>query len=167
MRTLHTVGAALCIAALASVAAAAQAAGIVSVSFVQPENFTDVRDSFMSRERHLGALKSHIEQAAAPYVADGQTLKIEVLDVDLAGETRLTRRATNLRVLKGRGDWPRIKLRYALEAGGQPLRSGEARVQDMSYLDRFAGALQDTALRYERRMLDEWFRDEFGAAAKH
>lgn len=158
----HTLGVAVSIATLAG---AAHAAGTVSVSFVKPENFTDARDSFMSTEGHLKALKRHFEAAAAPYVADGQTLKIEVLDVDLAGEIKRGSR-TDLRVLRGRADWPRIQLRYSLEASGQAVRNGEARVQDMAYLDRFAGVPVDTTLRYERRMLDEWFKAEF-SAAKH
>lgn len=158
MRTLHTIGVAVSTALLAT---AAQAAGSVQVTFVKPENFADVRDSFMSTERHLATLKRHFEAAAAPYVADGQTLKIEVLDVDLAGEPRHGARADNTRVLRGRADWPRIQLRYALEAPGQAARAGEARVQDMAYLERFAGAPADTSLRYERRMLDEWFKAEF------
>ncbi len=140
---------------------AAQAAGTVSVSFVQPENFTDVKDSFLSKDRHLEALKRHLEQAAAPYVADGQTLKIEVLDVDLAGEVRPSARANDLRVLKGGADWPRIQLRYALESAGQATRSGEARVQDMAYLMHRAYLPSGDALPYERRMLDEWFKAEF------
>jgi hypothetical protein len=35
-------------------------------------------------------------------------------------------------------------------------------VQDMSYLQRIPPAMADTALVYERRMLDDWFRTQFG-----
>lgn len=158
MGKLHVVGVAVSAAIFAT---AAQAAGTVAVTFVEPDKFTDIRDNFVSSEHHLQVLKRHFEAAAAPYVADGQTLKIEVLDVDLAGDTKFSVRLNNPRVLRGRADWPRIQLRYALEAPGQAARSGEARVQDMAYLDRFAGLPLDTSLRYERRMLDEWFKAEF------
>lgn len=156
MRTLRTIGVAL---GAVTLAAAAQAAGTVNVSFVQPDNFTDVKDRYLSKDRHLEALKRHLELAAAPYVADGQTLKIEVLDVDLAGEVKPS--ARDLRVLKGGADWPRIQLRYALESPGQAARSGEARVQDMAYLMHRAHLPSGDALAYERRMLDEWFKAEF------
>jgi hypothetical protein len=159
MRTFQTVGVALCAALLT---AAAQAAGTVKVSFVQPDNYTDVKDSQLSKERNLATLKRHLEQAAAPYVADGQTLTVEVLDVDLAGDTRHSP-STDLRVLRGGADWPRIHLRYALESPGQPLRRGEARVQDMGYLTHRVGPSGNEMLVHERRMLDAWFRDEFGA----
>jgi hypothetical protein len=148
--------------ALSLLALSAHAAGTVQVTFLQPERFSDVRDSFYSSERHLDLLKQHLQAAAAPYVADGQTLKIEVLDVDLAGELRPSARANNRRVLRGGADWPRIQLRYALEAPGQTLRSGEARVQDLAYLQRDLGGYRSReALYHERRMLDEWFEAEF------
>jgi hypothetical protein len=148
--------------ALAALASGAQAAGTVQVQFVQPERFVDVRDQAFSRERNLEALKQHLEHAAARYVADGQTLKIDVLDVDLAGEPKMDARANDIRVLKGKADWPRIDLRYTLEAPGQAARSGQASIKDMSYLHHVAVGVPATEpLRYERRMLDEWFKAEF------
>jgi len=148
--------------ALAALAAGAQAAGAVQVQFVQPEKFADIRDQAFSRERNLERLRQLFERAAAPYVADGQTLKIDVLDVDLAGEPKPGARINDLRVLRGKADWPRIDLRYTLETPGQPARSGQASVKDMAYLQRGVGGLPvDEALPYERRMIDEWFKTEF------
>jgi hypothetical protein len=65
--------------------------------------------------------------------------------------------------MRGRADWPRITLRWSID-GATP-RSGEAVVQDMAYLQRISPAMSDTALVYERRMLDDWFRQQFGKAA--
>jgi Protein of unknown function (DUF3016) len=140
----------------------AQAAGSVQVNFVKPGQFSDVRDSHMQSERYLELLKDNLTAAALPYLADGQTLKVEVLDVDLAGEIRHGARPYDVRVLKGGADWPRIQIRYTLEVGGQVQKTGEATVQDMAYLQRVASApgSQD-ALRYERRMLDDWFKNNF------
>ncbi len=145
------------------VAGAAHAAGSVQVSFVKPENFADVRDRTHSREQNLKALEQVITEVAAPHVADGQTLKIEVLDVDLAGEVRPGSRAWDVRVMRGRADWPRVTFRWSID-GATP-RNGEAVVQDMAYLQRIRPALSDTALIYERRMLGEWFREEFAKTA--
>jgi Protein of unknown function (DUF3016) len=150
-------------AVAALLAVSAHAAGTVQVNFVKPENFADVRDRTYSREENLRALEKVIVSVAQPYVADGQTLKIEVLDVDLAGEVRPSARATDVRVLRGRADWPRITFRWSVD-GAAP-RSGEAVVQDMAYLQRLPPSVADTALVYERRMLDEWFRQQFGKAA--
>jgi hypothetical protein len=159
MRAFHTLGVAL---GAAVVAASAQAAGLVQVKFIQPEKFADVRDASLRMDDNLKTLQRVIEQVGAGYVADGQTLRIEVLDVDLAGEVKPSRRLQDIRVMRGRADWPRIELRYTLESPGAAVRTGQARIADMSYLHRLppaAGA--DDALPYERRMLDEWFRTEF------
>lgn len=151
-------------AAAAVLSSPAQAAGAVQVNFVQPERFSDVRDAHMQSERYLELLKLNITDAALPYLADGQTLKVDVLDVDLAGEIRRGARPQDVRVLKGGADWPRIQMRWALEAGGQTLKSGEATVQDMAYLQRIIGTPHSQeALRYERRMLDDWFKTQFTA----
>ena len=148
------------------VAGAADAAGSVQVSFVKPEGFSDVRDRMRPREQNLKAIEQMIAAAAQPYVADGQTLTIEVLDVDLAGEIRPGLRAWDVRVMRGSTDWPRITLRWRIEgAGASAPRSGQAVVQDMAYLQRIPPAMSGTALVYERRMLDDWFRTQFAKAA--
>ena len=64
----------------------------------------------------------------------------------------------DIRVLKGGADWPVIKLRYSVESQGKVLRSGEARVADMSYLTHTNRYSSNEPLRYEKRMLDEWFK---------
>ena len=161
MPRLHTIATAAIAAFTASFALGAQAAGTVQVNFVEPGKFTDVSGAYLDRERNLESLKRHLQDAAAPYVADGQTLKIDVLDVDLAGEVRFGVRPYDVRVLRGRADWPRIEMRYTLEGAGQAARSGQARVQDMADLQRLSGLQQGQALVHERRMLDQWFKGEF------
>jgi Protein of unknown function (DUF3016) len=149
-------------AALALACVYAHAAGTVRVSFVDAEKFTDFRDRNSTVDQNVKALEKVIVDAAKPHVADGQTLKIDVLDVDLAGEPRPGARAWDVRVLRGRADWPRIKLRWSLESTGAGPRSGDAVVQDMGYLDRMRPPSSYASLAYERRMLDDWFRREFG-----
>jgi len=146
--------------------AGAHAAGAVQVSYVNRDKFADAGNSRHDVEDNLKQLTRHFEALAKRHLADGQKLSVEVLDVDLAGEMRPSRRATqDIRVLKGTTDWPRIKLRYTLESPGQPARSGERLVQDMAYLQRLGSNVGIGALNYEYRMLDEWFGAEFGHAA--
>jgi hypothetical protein len=151
----------LALAVLALAAGSAHAAGSVQVNFVKPEQFADIRDANFSRDANLAALKQQLEAAAAPYVADGQMMKIDVLDVDLAGELSHRLRFNEVRVMRGRADWPRITLRWSLEAPDRPVQSGQATVSDMAYLQHIASASYDGPLRYERRMLDDWFAKEF------
>ena len=143
---------------------AAQAAGAVAVSFVEPEKFADARDTRRDHTDNLRVLGEYIEAAASRHLVDGQKLSVEVLDVDLAGEVRPSRRLQqDVRVLKGRADWPRITLRYTLEAAGQAVRRGEKTISDMAYLQRSNVLAYRDALSYEKRMLDEWFKSQFAA----
>jgi len=146
---------------LLACAGAAQAAGTVQVSFIQPEKFADVRDAAFRAEDNLANLQRHLEQVGALYTPDGQTLKIEVLDVDLAGEVRPGTRPHDIRVLRGRADWPRVELRYTLEVPGAAPRTGRATVSDMAYLQRITPSYAGEPLPYERRMLEDWFKAEF------
>ena len=146
-------------------AAAAQAAGTVQVTFVQSNRFADAGDARRDIEGNLNMLTQHLEKLADRYLGDGQKLSIEVLDVDLAGEVRpLGRLLQDVRVLKGRADWPRIKLRYTLESPGQEVRRNEQTLADMAYLQRLNHYPEGEALRYEKLMLDEWFTAQFGTA---
>lgn len=140
----------------------AHAGGQASVSFIEPQNFSDAGRATLDRERTQKALAEHFERLAAR-LPDGQTLRIEVLDVDLAGEQHPLI-LNDVRVLRGRIDWPRMTLRWSLVAGGRTLRTGEERLADMGYpLLGGPRAASGVDLPYERRMLDRWFGERFGA----
>lgn len=147
-------------------AATAPAAGTAQVSFVQSDKFSDAGDARRDIEGNLRVLARHVEALATRYLSDGQKLTVEVLDVDLAGEVLPSHRwHQDVRVLKGGADWPRIKLRYTLEAAGQAPRSGEQIIADMAYLQHIGGGyVGDEPLRHEKRMLNEWFVAQFAGA---
>jgi len=150
-------------AALGVATLAAQAAGTVEVNFVDPERYSDIGRDNLDREHAMDVLQRHLK-ALGTKLPDGQTLKLDVLDVDLAGELRLQRRGDEKRVLKGSADFPRMSIRYTLTAGDQTLKSGEDKLADMAYLHH-GGRLPDLrALDYELRMVDEWFGKTFASA---
>jgi Protein of unknown function (DUF3016) len=152
-----------CLAAAAALST--HAAGTVDVRFVQPETFADAGLPGFNRERTLRRLADEFQQLAQK-LPDGQSMTVEVLDVDLAGDLDPTRGNIDQRVLRGKSDWPRIHLRYTLAAGGKPLKSGEEWIADLLYLDRRARLLDTRDLAYERRMLEDWFDERvLGAAA--
>ena len=139
------------------------AAAALQVNFVLPETYTDAglrhygasakQDTFREIEREL-------QRLAARYLSPGETLTIDILDIDLAGrfepwvslnyDIRFMRDIT----------WPRIKLRYALDSRGAPLRAEET-VSDMSYLDTPNIRPAGEPLSYEKAMLGRWFRARF------
>lgn len=155
---------AVAVAALAALAFSrpAHAAGSVEVSYVKPESFTDAGRGLITSERNLERLSQHLQGLGAK-LPDGQTLRIEVLDVDLAGEQNRVLRQPDLRVMKGSTDWPRINLRYTLLEGSRTVASGEERVADMGYLIH-PPRYDREALGYERRMLERWFDERFASA---
>ncbi|MFM9437800.1 Ni/Co efflux regulator RcnB [Janthinobacterium sp. CG_23.3] len=138
----------------------------VSVSYTQPEKFSDLPFSIAERERILKELSAHFLILGKRLPA-GQNLNVEVRDIDLAGrEERTGRTADEIRVLRGGADWPRISLRYTLESNGQVLDSGEAKLSDMAYMDKLNRYASGDRLRYEKRMIDDWFAKQFKAAPR-
>jgi hypothetical protein len=143
----------------------AMAAGKVEVSFVEPARFTDAGRSAVDRERTLQSL-SEVLHSLGGALPDGQVLRLEILDVDLAGEIEPLRWSWNdLRVLRGGVDSPHMTVRYTLLADGRTLKAGQAQLSDMNYLFAARGyALrQSGALPYETRMLKQWFDENFAA----
>jgi len=159
-RPLHT---ALLLLSLGFAAGSAVGA-TVEVSFVEEDKFSDIGFPRHERDTHLKVLATHLQRLGERGLPAGQTLKIEVTDVDLAGRVQIGS-TRDLRVLSGGADWPRIELRYTLQADGKTLRSGEERVSDMNYLMRSTSLRNDEPLAHEKRMLDEWFAVRFGAEA--
>jgi hypothetical protein len=130
-----------------------------TVTFAQPDQFSDVPRSAWDRERILKLLTQHFDVLAARLPA-GQTLSVEVLDLDLAGRTIPTAMANpDLRVLGTGADWPHMKLRFTVREGERVVKSGEDNISSMSYLDRVNRYVSGDSLRYEKQMLDDWFKD--------
>ena len=154
----HALGLSLLATALVSVAPPSGAAGNAQVSYVQPDRFTDIGFGSIDRERTLQSLTEYFD-TLGKRLPDGQTLRIEVLDVDLAGEI-WPRSAHEVRVLRGRADWPNMTLRYTLLEGSRTVKAGEARLADMAYLFNQQRLSQYGDLAYEKRMLDRWFKQE-------
>jgi hypothetical protein len=146
--------------ATAALTSLAQAEGKAEVQWIESQNFRDAGSGTYERERTLKALGEHIERLGRR-LPDGQVLKLEVTDVDLAGE--VWPRATHeVRILRGGVDWPHIVMRYSLSGeGGKVLKAGRADIVDMAYL--FAGRFANNSegeFAYEKRLLDRWFSEQ-------
>lgn len=141
-------------------------AGTVDVHFIQPDQFADAGHG-IDAERVRNTLDKHLQALGQQGLPAQQTLRIDVLDIDLAGETRpMTGLAHDLRVLKGRADWPQMHLRYTLSDGGRVIASGDDELADMAYLSHTVPLYSSGALPYEQRMLSDWFQSRFAGAAK-
>lgn len=149
---------------LAAACMPAHAAGVAEVRFVQPEKFADAGQGSFDRNRTLQSITQHLE-VLGKRLPDGQTLRVEVLDVDLAGEV-WPRGPSEVRVLRGRADWPHMTLRFSVLDGSRTVKAGEARLADMNYLFSPLRSPHDGDLPYEKRMLDRWFNEQVMAAAR-
>ncbi len=147
-------------AALVSLSASAA----VTVSFVQPDRYTDAGDWDRNPLATMLELRQHLQQLGARYLPPAYALDIAILDVKLAGAARSVRGVNpEVRVLTGDADWPRIELAYTLRSGATVVRSGRETLVDHAYLRRIDFAYASTTpLPYEKRMLDEWFDARFG-----
>lgn len=149
--------------ALVALAGPAQAAGKLEVKFVEPQQFRDAGRSAVEREHTLGLLAAHLG-TLAQRLPEGQVLRVEVLDVDLAGELRPAR-GNELRVLRGGIDGPRLHLRWSLVEGGRTLRSGDERLADPGLVPgRAFGPAKEGELAYERQLLSGWFEEKVARA---
>ncbi|MCA6216503.1 DUF3016 domain-containing protein [Ideonella sp. B7] len=145
---------------LFALATQAALAGSVTVHFLPAEKYSDVHVDGDPAVQLFKPLTQSLEQLAQRLPAD-QTLSIDVSDIDLAGDWRpVGPQGQWMRVLSS-ATWPRLTLRYRLsDASGQVLRSGETTLKDMDYQsppDLFSNS---DPLRYEKRLLRDWFERE-------
>ena len=146
----------LAVAGLLALGAGAASAG-VTVHYVESDKFADLPFTPWEREEVLRELADHFTKLGKA-LPPGYDLKVEVTEIDLAGrEYPNMRSGRELRVLKGMADWPMMELRYTLTNNGQVVNSGSERLQDMSYLNRVSRFSDGDSLRYEKRMIEDWF----------
>lgn len=136
----------------------------VTVTYAQPEQFSDVPFAPWERERVLKELSKHFAKMAQGLPA-GQDLAVEVTDIDLAGRTWPSfDSGRDIRVLNGRADWPQLSMKYTVTQNGQVVRQGEEHLNAMNYLNRFNRYTSSEELRYEKQMLDDWFKERIISA---
>ena len=137
-------------------------AGTAEVRYIDPDRFSDLAANKWEEQDNLQALTRHLQHLAQRLPAD-QVLRVDVLDVDLAGTPVFSsRKGQNLRIMRNAADSPKIHLRWTLETRGQVVRTGEARLTDLDYASHYLPTRRSsTPLYYEKRLLDEWFGREF------
>jgi hypothetical protein len=111
------------------------------------------------RERIFKDFEEHFAKLAATLPAE-QTLKIDVTDVDLAGDTHHAG-VNRTRIVKEIYS-PRMNFSYqVLDADGKVIKSDEVVVKDMSFMSGSNLKYRNKSLGYEKKMLDDWFKETF------
>ncbi|WDT79424.1 MAG: DUF3016 domain-containing protein [Candidatus Manganitrophus sp.] len=101
---------------------ASNAESAIDISFSHPERYTDAGRYLGDRvsEQVIQELKEYLESLGERYLKPNQSLKIEILDIDLAGRYEPFHRGgvSDVRILN-EVTWPQIKVRYILEENGE------------------------------------------------
>lgn len=107
---------------------------------------------FYNFEKHFTKLAKNLPE--------GQVLKIDVTDVDLAGDTHVGG-INRLRIVKDIY-FPRMNFSYQLvNADGSEVTSAEVELKDMSFMMSGNLRYRHDSLGHEKKMLDDWFKDTF------
>jgi hypothetical protein len=141
-------------AILVTLSASALAAGRAEVSYADAAHFADAGIG-PEIDRTQAVLTAHLNRLAAK-LPDGQVLKVEVRDIDLAGEMD-SLAFDRVRMLGRLPDGPRLTLSFEVRDGERVLASGQDVLSDQGYLYRSIGVRQGAPLEHERRLLDTWF----------
>ena len=138
----------------------------VSVSFINTDQFTDAENARNATDEPLLGISQYLQSLGRLYLPADQTLKLQVLDVDLAGRERFLGRLNRpVRVVNGKSDWPQIKISYILEKNNRILQRGEEIISDMNYMLHINTFDVNDPLRYEKQMILRWFMTRFGQGA--
>jgi hypothetical protein len=142
-----------------------EAVSRVSVSFVDPEKFTDSRRAELAPTSAgvLRELEKFMIETGGRYLPETMKLNIRVTDIDLAGDFELFRgpQADQVRITKGVYP-PRIMLEFeVIDGAAAVVRSGKRDLTDINYQLRNVYPREDY-LRYEKDILRDWLRAEAG-----
>ncbi len=131
----------------------------VSVRFVNPDRYTDAGSlGARSRGATEAEVRTHLQRLGDRLLAPGQSLVIEVLNIDLAGQYEPWRRNfSDVRIMRDVTP-PRITLRYVLTERGKRTRSGEEVLTDINYQMNSSARFFGDPYVYEKALLDDWFR---------
>lgn len=151
-------------AAQAPASTTAAPAARVSVTYDNPDNFTEARQ-FGRQDRfngltYLEPLKAHLIKQAARMLPPGDQLKVTITDIKLAGAYEPWQ-GIDLQHVRFMKDIypPRIDLTFQLiDSDGKVLREGSRKLRDMGYLH--SGLLKSGSdrLRYDKALIDRWLR---------
>ena len=138
----------------------------VEVIFSHPEKFTDVRDAYsateMGRKANLDQIRDYVVSEANNFITDGRKLTVTFTDIDLAGDFEPWR-GPEWMDIRGVKDIfpPRMDLEFKLMGpDGTMIKEGKRELRDLAFMSKLS-VNQNDALRFDKALLDDWFRSEF------
>jgi len=133
------------------------------VTWTDYEKYHDIRPANGHRKHFRESTFYNFEKhftKLAKRLPEGQVLKIDVTDVDLAGDTNAGG-IDRIRIVKN-VYFPRINFSYQLlNTDGSELDSGEVKLKDMNFMSSSRLKYRNESLGYEKNMLDKWFFETY------
>ncbi len=155
-------------AALAAISLALPARAGVLVNFINPENYHDFdTEAPAVRSAMLNELRQTLVELGATYLKPGQTLKIDVLDIDRAGFADPRPMRGDLRIITNATPPPRFRVQYTLQQNGKVLARAQETISDINYLQNSDARFATGWLVYEKATLRDWFASRFGAPSPY
>ena len=139
----------------------------VTVTFVDPEKFTDVKMSSMESDKDrdfiLGEIKDFIVEKAPRHMDEGQTLEVTITNIDMAGDFEPWHgaRMHDIRIIKDIYP-PRIDLGFKLTgADGTVVSEGARQLCDSTFMMSASLFSTNDSLRHEKQLLENWLQKDF------
>lgn len=138
----------------------ASALAKVEIKWTDPDKYSDVKDPFNGSQTTKEDAFYNIEKVLnrlAKKLPDGYLLKLDVTDLDLAGETH----SSNMRVVRNMYP-PRMKFSFQLLDGGDNvLLEKQENIRDTSFMQGVSLRYQNEAFGFEKQLIEDWFKDSF------
>jgi hypothetical protein len=133
------------------------------VTWTDYEKYRDIHEGKEGRkhfrERTFKQFEEHFSKLAST-LPENHTLKIDVTDVDLAGDT-LAGGVNRMRIVKDIYS-PKMTFSYQLaDENGTVIKEEEVKLKDMNFMSNNSLKYRNESLGYEKHMLDKWFKKTF------
>ncbi|WP_242112607.1 DUF3016 domain-containing protein [Luteimonas aquatica] len=146
-------------------------AGPVDVQWDDPGKFTDITHSRNRWEARRGdwvrQIAQYIRSRAEKRLAPGERLEVTLHDIRRAGDYEPWHGPRDDSIRYVRDIYPpRMTLSFQLTGSdGRVIAQGERKLTDLAFMTNTALPGNTDALRYEKRLVDDWLRKEFKSAA--
>jgi hypothetical protein len=145
------------------------AEGQVAVQWSDPAEFTELKFSGNRWEAQRGnwvfQLAEHLRKEAEKRLPEGERLEVTINDIDRAGRYEPGRgiHLDTVRIMRDIYP-PMMELSFTrYDAAGNVVAEGERRLRDSMYLSNASITRSNDNLRYDKQLIDDWLRREFGS----
>ncbi len=140
-----------------------QMQGEIKVSYINPEKYIDIMDSDSTKSRSIDSFKSAMEgffqEAAQQHVKPGHQLKLDITNVDRAGDMRYDI-APDMRDMRILRDVVRVRIELSytlLDENQNVIKQGSENLKEFYNLNSISQRkFNNEKLYYEKKLLSDW-----------